>query len=80
VLKPNPDPIFLCLERLGCNFRDCLYVGDSPMDVMAGKAAGTKTVAVLTGVGTVDDLAKVGPDFILNSVKDLPALFGIGRS
>ncbi|HAA89801.1 MAG TPA: hypothetical protein DCE07_04400 [Peptococcaceae bacterium] len=55
----------------------CLYVGDSPADIVAGKSAGTLTVAVLTGAGSRDALADFGPDLILESIRDLPAaLFG----
>ncbi|MEW6663357.1 MAG: HAD-IA family hydrolase [Bacillota bacterium] len=79
-LKPDPAPILLCTERIGLDPRDCLYVGDSSIDVMAGKNAGTQTVAVLTGAGTRETLAKAAPDLILESVRDLPAALGLDCS
>lgn len=44
--KPNPDPLLLALERLGASADDAVYVGDSPFDIGAAKAAGVFAVAV----------------------------------
>jgi pyrophosphatase PpaX len=44
--KPDPEPILLALERLGAGAHDAAYVGDSPFDVAAAKAAGVYAVAV----------------------------------
>jgi pyrophosphatase PpaX len=38
--KPLPDPVFLALERLGASPDRALFVGDSPHDMHAGRAAG----------------------------------------
>ena len=38
--KPAPDPLLLALERLGESPADAVYVGDSPYDMAAAKAAG----------------------------------------
>ena len=72
--KPFPDPLLECANRLGIPIANCIYVGDSPSDIIAGKAAGAKTVAVLTGVGEYETLAKEGPNAIIPSVADLPKL------
>ena len=47
--KPDPEPVLLGLERLGARPEEAAYVGDSPFDVAAGKAAGVFTVAVTWG-------------------------------
>jgi hypothetical protein len=47
----------------------CLYVGDFPGDIVAGRSAGTLTV---TGAGSRDALADFGP------IRDLPAALGLG--
>lgn len=47
--KPFPDPLFLAAERAGVAPEDCIYVGDDERDIMAGKAAGMKTIAVTYG-------------------------------
>jgi pyrophosphatase PpaX len=44
--KPAPEPILLALERLDARVEDAAYVGDSPFDVAAAKAAGVYAVAV----------------------------------
>ncbi len=44
--KPDPEPVLAALERLGAAASDAAYVGDSPFDIRAGKAAGAFAVAV----------------------------------
>ena len=70
--KPAPDPILECIVRLGLTPEECLYVGDSPSDIMAGKAAGVVTVGVLTGVSDYERLEKEKPSLIINEVSELP--------
>ena len=71
VKKPAPDGILECLRQLGCQPAEAVYVGDSPVDVMAGKAAGTFTVGVLTGTSKREILADLGPDMVVNDVGEL---------
>lgn len=73
--KPAPDPILVCLERLGTEPFRAAYVGDSLADIKAGKAAGVLTIGVLTGAGTAETLAAEGADKIVSSVADLPREF-----
>jgi pyrophosphatase PpaX len=61
--KPSPEPIVLALERLGASPERAVYVGDAPVDVAAGKAAGVTTVAVLWGAFSPAALAAATPDF-----------------
>jgi phosphoglycolate phosphatase len=51
---------------------DCVIVGDSVSDVRAGKAAGARTVTVLSGLFSHEELAKEHPDLILEDVTQLP--------
>jgi len=69
--KPSGDPLVECAKRLGENPEKCAYVGDATVDIVAGKAAGMKTIAVLTGVDDYDALKGEGPDMILDSVSQL---------
>jgi phosphoglycolate phosphatase len=73
-LKPFPDPLLKCTEILGVHPGEAIYVGDSIIDIQAGKAAGTGTVGVLTGTSDMDGLRAEAPDAILDSVGDLPTL------
>jgi phosphoglycolate phosphatase len=47
--KPHPDPIHFALNEIGIAPHEAVYVGDAEKDVLAGKAAGTRTVAVTWG-------------------------------
>ncbi|HLN46158.1 MAG TPA: HAD family hydrolase [Candidatus Sulfotelmatobacter sp.] len=70
--KPNPEALIRAVKKLDVHMCDCLMVGDSVADIRCGKAAGTKTVAVLTGLFTCDELIKENPDLILKDVSKLP--------
>lgn len=69
--KPYPDPIILAADTLGLPVAQCVMVGDTVVDIAAGKAAGTQTVAVLCGFGTERELTRAGADLVLNSTGDL---------
>jgi pyrophosphatase PpaX len=47
--KPDPEPILFALERLGARAEDAAYVGDSPFDVGAARAAGVHAIGVTWG-------------------------------
>lgn len=70
--KPHPEPIQLCLHQLSEKAEQCLYVGDSPCDIAAGRSAGLFTVGVLTGTGSVQSLSKEGADAIIDHTIKLP--------
>jgi N-acetyl-D-muramate 6-phosphate phosphatase len=76
--KPYPDPIFLAAEKLGVRPEECLMIGDTTVDMCAGKSAGAQTVGVLCGFGEEPELRQLGADLILKSTADLPALFNQG--
>ena len=46
VHKPNPEPILLCLEKLGIAKDEAIMVGDSPFDIKCANNAGVKSVLV----------------------------------
>ncbi|NLL20627.1 MAG: HAD-IA family hydrolase [Firmicutes bacterium] len=73
--KPDPEPLLLCLQQLQIAAEKCLYVGDSPCDIIAGKSAGMVTVGVLTGAGTRSSLSRAGADHILDCIDELPDVF-----
>lgn len=72
--KPDPEPVRVALERLGCGADAALFVGDSVFDVEAGNAAGTVTVAALWGPFSREELARANPTYFLESITGLPAL------
>lgn len=69
--KPAPDGVLECAKRLGIPPNMCLMVGDSSIDIKAGKLAGAQTVAVLSGVGSLKTLKRESPDIIVSNVEEL---------
>ncbi len=65
--KPFPDPIFLAAEKMGVKPMECLMVGDTTVDIRAGKSAGAQTVGVLCGFGEEKELLDMGADLILSN-------------
>jgi pyrophosphatase PpaX len=72
--KPAPDPVLLALERLGVRSERAVYVGDSPHDIAAGRAAGTRTAAVLWGSLSRAELEPHRPDAWLDHPSELGEL------
>ena len=55
--KPHPEPIFKAMELLNIdNSYDIWMIGDTKLDLIAAKEAGVKSVGVLSGYGTKDEL------------------------
>jgi len=69
--KPSPDGLLRLCAELEVAPSGCLYVGDSPMDIRAGKAAGMTTLAVTYGLGRREDLERESPDGFLDRFEDL---------
>lgn len=72
--KPYPDPIFKACEKLHVAPEHAVYVGDSPLDIKAGKAAGTLTIGVLSGVSTWERMAREAPDRTVATFSELSQL------
>ena len=69
--KPFPDPILWAAERMGVPPDACLMVGDTTVDIRAGKVAGAQTVGVLCGFGEQPELRQRGADIILATTAEL---------
>jgi len=69
--KPYPDPIFLAAKKMGLAPESCLMIGDTTVDIRAGKSAGAQTVGVLCGFGEELELKKMGANLILDATPDL---------
>ena len=70
--KPCPEALFRCAKQLGVQIHECAVVGDSVADIKAGKTAGAKTVAVLSGIFSREELESEKPDLILENINQLP--------
>jgi N-acetyl-D-muramate 6-phosphate phosphatase len=73
--KPYPDPILLAAQKMGARPEECLMVGDTTVDIRAGKAAGAQSVGVLCGFGEEAELKQLGADLILGSTSELTEVF-----
>jgi pyrophosphatase PpaX len=70
--KPEPDPVLEALARMGARAEDAAYVGDSPFDIRAGKAAGTRTIAVgWGGIHSDERLRREEPDALVRTTEEL---------
>ncbi|MBA2476351.1 MAG: HAD-IA family hydrolase [Actinobacteria bacterium] len=70
--KPHPEPVLLALERLGVEASSAAYVGDSPFDIAAGRAAGVFAVGVTWGgIHTRARLEEEHPDAIVERAEEL---------
>lgn len=68
--KPHPEPLLFALSKLQVLPADSLMVGDSNQDILAGKSAGAKTIAVTYGFkgrGIVDS----DPDYLIDNIADV---------
>jgi pyrophosphatase PpaX len=70
--KPDPEPVLKALELLESEPSEAAFVGDSPFDVGAGKAAGVFTVAVSWGnIHPAESLLAEGADVLVHSPQEL---------
>jgi pyrophosphatase PpaX len=71
--KPDPEPVLKALADVGLSRRaaDVLFVGDSPFDLRAGRAAGTRTAGVSWGAFARAALEAERPDYFLDRLEDV---------
>ena len=72
--KPDPEPVELALARLGVAAREAVFVGDSPHDLAAGRAAGVRTAAALWGPFPRARLEREEPDLWLAHPREIAEL------
>ena len=73
--KPHPAPLLLAARELGLPPSHCVYLGDAPRDVEAGRAAGMKTVAAAFGyIRPREDPTAWGADFVVRQPHEIPAV------
>jgi len=69
--KPSPDSLLQAMDELGVKPNETVMVGDATFDIDAAKRAGTKSIGVMTGVGTREELKKSGANVILDDLSGL---------
>jgi len=78
--KPDPEPVVAALEKLGAEPSHACFVGDSPYDIQAGRAAGVHAIGVTWGAFTRETLIDAGAEVILQHPPELvPYVSGFFR-
>jgi pyrophosphatase PpaX len=72
-MKPHPDQLLACFQEICVNPSEGVMVGDSHKDVLAGKKAGTFTIAIPVYFTQKDKLKDANPDLIINNLTELPS-------
>lgn len=72
--KPDPDGVQRALRNFQADPQATIVIGDSPADILMGRAAGTRTAAALWNGARHERLLAASPDFALTSPEDLLAL------
>jgi HAD superfamily hydrolase (TIGR01509 family) len=72
--KPHPAPLRMAMRRLKLAPAACVYVGDSPEDLEMAGRAGVRAIAVLGPFPTEKRLRAARPEFLLESIGELPEL------
>lgn len=71
-MKPHPESINLAAKIMDVPLNRCIVIGDMHTDIKMGKAVDAITIGVLTGIFTKEKFLELDPDFILDSVADIP--------
>lgn len=75
--KPDPAPILCALRHLNVPPERALVIGDSRYDIESGKRAGVKTLAVMWGFGTPEEIKNASPDGVITTPKELANFLGL---
>ncbi|MFH1017740.1 MAG: HAD-IA family hydrolase [Pseudomonadota bacterium] len=74
--KPDPAPILYILKKLDVEPRRAVMVGDSPVDVAAGRAAGTHTIGLTDGFSPSQEIVQARPDLTIGNVTEIDRYIG----
>jgi pyrophosphatase PpaX len=78
--KPHPEPVLLALTKLGAAPSEALFVGDSPFDMAAGRAADVAIAAATWGPFPRETLSPYAPDLWLERPEELAIIGSDGRN
>lgn len=69
--KPDPAGVFYLLEKMQISKEECLYIGDSEVDIATGSAAGVKSVGASWGFRSRETLKEAGAQIIIDVPQEL---------
>ena len=70
-IKPAPDGALEIAKELGLSPEECIFVGDTYVDITTGKNAKMKTIGVLWGFRDEEELKNAGADFIVSHPSEI---------
>ena len=70
-IKPHPQALLKCLEKLKLDNRDVIYIGDMVSDIETARNAKAKIISVTWGWSSKEELRKAQPDFVVDNPKEL---------
>jgi phosphoglycolate phosphatase len=70
-VKPDPEHFRQAARQMKLDISACAVIGDHPMDMQGGKAAGCLSVGVLSGLGDAAALRAGGADLIMDNINYL---------
>ena len=75
--KPHGDPLIEAAKRLGTDdMSRILYVGDAKSDLLCAKDCGASFALVDWTLMPKDEIGKLGPDYVISSLDDIPCIIG----
>jgi HAD superfamily hydrolase (TIGR01509 family) len=72
--KPHPEPLRMALRQMKLDAAVCVYVGDAAQDVEMAQRAGVRAIGVLGPFPTEKRLRAARPEFLLESIEELPGV------
>jgi phosphoglycolate phosphatase len=73
LMKPSPHLIELAAQALAVRVADCIFIGDQPSDIEAGRTAGCRTVGYANKPGKANVLATAGADAVTEAMTQVAA-------
>lgn len=70
-IKPAPDQLLKICEELNVDPQNTLMVGDTELDILCGKNAGSKTCAVSYGYREIEEIKKLNPDYMIDDLAEI---------
>ncbi len=72
--KPNPDAVLAAVKEMGLKLPDCVYIGDTEVDLATARNAGMACIAVSWGFRSREQLIEAGATGIAASAEELAAM------
>ncbi len=69
--KPDPTPLYAALDEMGGNRENCLYIGDSEVDILTAKNAGFPCIAMTWGFRDREELLLAGAENLADNAEEL---------